>query len=354
MTVAEFMELALYHPECGYYARAAQRSGRDGDFFTSVDVGPLFGAIIAAQLAEMWELLRAGGAGAFDLVEAGAGNGRLAADVLDAAARDHPDLYAHLRVTLVERSAAARQAQAGRLAAHAGRVAAMSATLPADLTGAIYANELLDALPAHVVTRTDNGWREIAVDEQDGVLREVSVPIASDALIAHLRRAGGSVPPGARIEVGLAAAEWMGRAGAALRRGFLLLFDYGDGPRRAEERRAGGTLTAYRAHRSRGDAWLADPGEQDLTVHVDLDAVRAAAAGAGLATLGIVDQTYFLLSLGLVDRLETGHDRRAIRQRLAARTLLMPGGLGSTMKAMLFAKDMGTPKLRGVAAGRLT
>ncbi len=347
------MELALYHPERGYYARAAQRSGRGGDFFTSVDVGPLFGAAIAAQLAEMWDLLRAGGAAAFDLVEAGAGNGRLAADVLDAAARDHQDLYAHLRVTLVERSAAARQAQAGRLAAHAGRIVAMGAALPADMTGAIYANELLDALPAHVVIRTDDGWREIAVGEQDGVLREVSVPISSDALLAQLRHAGGRVPPGARIEVGLAAAEWMGRAGAALRRGFLLLFDYGHDARGAAAR-AGGTLMAYRAHRTGGEAWFADPGEQDLTVHVDLDAVRAAATGAGLTTLGIVDQTYFLLSLGLADRLETGHDRRAVRQRLAARTLMMPGGLGSTMKAMLFAKDVGTPTLRGVAAGRLT
>src|SRR3990170_2046861 len=87
MTAAEFMELALYHPSLGYYSRAEQRSGRAGDFYTSVDVGPLFGEMIAAQLAEMWDVLRSRGADAFDIVEAGAGNGRLARDVMDPAAR---------------------------------------------------------------------------------------------------------------------------------------------------------------------------------------------------------------------------------------------------------------------------
>ena len=86
ITVARFMNLALYDPEDGYYTSAAQRSGKQGDFYTSVDVSPLFGELIAEQLAEMWEVLRSGGADRFDLVEAGAGNGRLARDILDAAA----------------------------------------------------------------------------------------------------------------------------------------------------------------------------------------------------------------------------------------------------------------------------
>lgn len=351
LTVAEFMELALYHPEFGYYCRAEQRSGTHGDFYTSVDVGPLFGATIAAQLAEMWDILQARGARAFDVVEAGAGNGRLAADVLDAAASAHPAMYAHLRLTLVERSAAARRAQAERLAPHAPRVVAMRDTLPDGITGVIYANELLDALPVHVVTRTESGWQEVAVGERDGALEEVAVPVSGPAVTEALSRVHGSARPGDRIELGLAAADWIRAAGAALREGFLLLFDYGRDTRTAAPR---GTLTTYRAHRSRPEAWLEDPGGQDLTVHVDLDAVRRAAADAGLTTSGIVDQTYFLLALGLADRLETGHDRRAVMQRLAARTLMMPGGLGSTMKAMVFAKDVGTPALTGLASGRLT
>lgn len=356
LTVARFMELALYHPEWGYYARAAQRSGRGGDFFTSVDVGPLFGQMIASQLAEMWVILRNGGATTFDLVEAGAGNGRLARDVLDAAALEHPDLYRVVRVTLVERSEAARRAQAEVLAPHASRVAPAGEAIPAGVRGVILANELLDALPVHVVTRTDDGLREIAVGERHGALHETIVPVSSQAVLDHLRESGATVAAGARVEVGLAAAAWMREAAAALDQGFLLLFDYGrdygrDGGRAPSPE---GTLASYRGHTSTSGRWLEDPGAQDLTADVDLGSLRRAAHAGGLVTLGILDQTYFLLSLGLADRVETGHDRRAIGQRLAARTLMMPGGLGSTMKAMVFAKHVGTPPLGGTASGRLT
>src|SRR5437773_2180495 len=105
MTVAAFMDVALYDPTYGYYARAAQRSGRAGDFFTSVDVGSLFGDLLAEQVAEMADLLAAP---AFDLVEAGAGNGRLTADILRALGRAYPAVYRRTRAHLVERSAAAR------------------------------------------------------------------------------------------------------------------------------------------------------------------------------------------------------------------------------------------------------
>jgi SAM-dependent MidA family methyltransferase len=351
LTVAEYMELALYHPEHGYYSRVAQRSGREGDFFTSVDVGPLFGELIAAQLEEMWRVLRAGGAGAFDLVEAGAGNGRLARDVLDAAARQHPDFYANVRLTLVERSPAARDAQRAALGPHLERLVAVRDDLPASVEGVIYANELLDACPVHVVTMTADGLREIVVSEREGVLVEAEARISDPAIVAHLPR----IHAGDRTEVGLAATAWICRAAAALHRGFLLLFDYGHAPGEEHSRaHPEGTLMAYRAHVAEPRHWLAAPGDTDLTAHVDLTAVRRAAEGAGLQTLALVDQTYFLLSLGLADRVETGHDRHAVLQRLAARTLVMPGGLGSTMKAMVFAKGVGAPALRGTASGRLT
>ena len=227
MTAAEFMELALYHPSLGYYSRAEQRSGRAGDFYTSVDVGPLFGEMIAAQLAEMWEVLRSRGAEAFDIVEAGAGNGRLARDVMDRAAREFPEFYRCIRLTLVERSAAARGAQAVRLGPHVGRVAEMRTSLPTGVTGVIYANELLDAFPVHVVTRTPEGLREIAVSERDGMLVESLMPLSSEHLVEHLRSADVVVDVGARVEVALAASAWVAGAAEALSRGFLLLFDYG-------------------------------------------------------------------------------------------------------------------------------
>ena len=355
LTVARFMDLSLYHPELGYYAGPEQRSGRAGDFFTSVDVGPLFGAMIATQLAELWDVVRADGGDAFDLVEAGAGNGRLARDVMDAAAQRFPDFYRSIRLTLVERSEAARRAQIATLGPHAERVAALAPSLPAHVEGAIYANELLDAMPVHVVTRTADGLREVVVCERDGALYESLTPISNKGVDDYLRAGSETVAAGGRVEVGLAAGEWVADAARALGRGFLLLFDYGrEAPELYAAANPAGTLTAYRAHRASADAWLTAPGATDITAHVDLTAVRRTAERCGLATLGIVDQTYFLLSLGLAERLETGHDRRAIGPRLAARTLMMPGGLGSTMKAMVFGKGMGAPRLRGIVSGRLT
>src|SRR5687767_13289030 len=135
ISFAEFMDISLYHPELGYYARAAQKTGRAGDFFTSVDVGPIFGELLAKQLAEMFRLLwpRVEGpepGAVFDLVEAGAGNGRLSRDVLDAAKRNHPEFYSAIRLSLVEQSAAARDAQVETLGPHAPLLVHSAASLP--------------------------------------------------------------------------------------------------------------------------------------------------------------------------------------------------------------------------------
>jgi SAM-dependent MidA family methyltransferase len=351
ISVASFMELALYDPEHGYYAAAAQRSGRHGDFYTSVDVAALFGATIAEQLAELWDLLRKEGADHFDLVEAAAGNARLARDILDAAAERHPKFYERIRLFLIERSLAARRVHREGLGPHAGRLVSSSEDLPSAIDGAIVANELLDALPVAVLQMTEDGLYEVVIGEHGGVLSEEVRPVHDPDLLRTLP----ALEPGQRVEIGCAASSWVRDAAAALSRGFVLLFDYGYTPSPEFFRlHPKGTLMSYRGHRASGEAWLSDPGERDITAHVNLAAVRASAEAHGLTTLGIVDQTYFLLSLGLADRVAAGDDARAIRERLAARTLLMPGGLGDTMKAMVFAKSVGTPALRGLRAGRLT
>src|SRR4051812_49252923 len=159
------MELALYQPELGYYARAAQRSGRAGDFFTSVDVGPLFGELLELQLEEMFQILghqsppstaqspipNPESPQVFDLVEAGAGNGRLSADILRAARTRDGLLYRSIRVHLIEASAAARAAHRDTLGDAAERLASSSVSLPDAFEGVLIANELLDAMAVHQV-----------------------------------------------------------------------------------------------------------------------------------------------------------------------------------------------------------
>jgi SAM-dependent MidA family methyltransferase len=176
LTVAAFMDLALYDPAVGYYARAAQRSGRAGDFFTSVDVGPLFGDLLELQIAEMAGLLESTDSrqstvdsprSTVDLVEAGAGNGRLSADILRSARQRHPDLFGRLRLHLVEASPEARRAQSATLGALASRLSSSSASLPDSFEGVLVANELLDALPVHQVVMREEGLREVYVQAVD-------------------------------------------------------------------------------------------------------------------------------------------------------------------------------------------
>ena len=366
LSFAAYAECVLYHSDLGYYARADSRSGRDGDFFTSVDLGPLFGELLAVQFGEMWRVLAGatGGGGRFALVEAAAGNGRLARDVLDAAAEHDPAFYDAVDLHLVERSRTARDAQPDTLGRHAARIATSGPEVPNGVTGVVFANELLDALPPHVVVMTDDGLREVYVDVDAprGGLVERLGPLSDASVEEHVSSCDIRLEPGWRAEVCPAAVAWVRGAARALSRGFLLLIDYGH---EAEElysaTHAAGTLTTYRRHRVRNEPaggtppWLAEPGERDITAHVDLTAVRRTAEREGLGTLGVLDQTCFLLGLGALDRVAADDGVAGLRRRLALKSLLVPGGLGSTHKVLVFGKGVGAPRLAGcVQAGRAT
>ena len=364
LTTAKFMELALYHPTLGYYTRAPRRTGRAGDFYTSVDVGPQFGALLATQINEMCRLLASAGSTAFDLVEVGAGNGQLARDLLDAAESTYPELYAVTRLTLVETSAAARAAQPGTLGRHQAKLVASAATMPDRISGAILANELLDALPTHAVSMTSEGLREFYVDLAGNRFVERTGPPSSPALADYLARLDVDLPVGWRGEINLAAVEWVRTAARRLERGFVILIDYGHPADQLYSQSHGaGTLTTFHRHlvgamgddphQPDGPAWLAHPGEQDITAYVDLTSVRAVAEAEGLDVLGVLDQSYFLLGLGALDDPDTGAaSTDALKQRLALKSLLVPGGLGSTHKVLLLGKQVGVPPLQGCSFHR--
>jgi SAM-dependent MidA family methyltransferase len=368
LTVADFMDLALYAPEVGYYARAVQRSGRTGDFFTSVDAGPVFGALLAERFAAWWRAMgptsapACGGPPApegsaatplagparVDLVEAAAGNGRLTRDILDAAARRQGDFYRCCVAHLVERSAGARAAQTRVLASHGSRLAYSGDELPSSIDGIVFANELLDAFPVHLVEMGGGGLMEVYVDLHRDRLVDRPGPLSSPALAAYLTESGVTLAAGARAEVNLAAPAWVADVAARLRRGYLVIIDYGyEAAELYSEARSRGTLASYHRHlvdtpeadAEARPAWLADPGNRDLTAHVDFTAVRRAAERAGLETVTVASQTRFLLDVlegsPLVAEL-SAPDRLA--DRLALKTLLMPGGLGTTLTVMVFAK----------------
>jgi SAM-dependent MidA family methyltransferase len=328
-----------------------------------VDVGPIFGQLLATQFAEMWRVIKGDGkvfrpdraknlpVPFFDLVEAGAGSGRLSRDVLDAAETHDPEFYSAIRLSLVERSPAARAAQTETLGPHASRLVYSDAILPETVTGVIFANELLDALPTHVVVMTPSGLREVYVDlADDGRFIEQAGELSTPRLAEYLARAGAEMRVGWRAEVTLATEDWTKTAARSLRMGFLVLIDYGhDEGELYGASHAAGTLTSFKKHSQLADV-LQEPGETDITAHVDLTAVTRAARQEGLDVLARLDQTYFLLGLGITEL-----DGLSLHQRLGLKTLLLPGGLGSTHKVLIFGKAVGKPSLKGCSyAVRLT
>ena len=284
----------------------------------------------------------------FQLVESGAGNGRLSRDVLDAAARRDRQFYDAVSVCLVERSATARDAHAATLGPHAAKLTWSSADLPAAITGILFANELLDAFPVHVVEMANDGLGEVYVDVNGAALTTRVGRPSSTRLQQYFDDLGISLHPGVRVEVNLAAIDWIHEAASRLAGGFAVLIDYGREARALYEGpHASGTLTTF--HRQMADlpdasgsgapAWLSEPGTRDLTTHVDFTTLRREAARAGLSVSPPVSQSRYLLDLversGLLQDL--ARDDR-LRDRLALKTLLVPGGLGSSHSVIELAR----------------
>ena len=341
ITFARFMALALGHPVHGYYSRADLAWGARGDYETSPEVHPIFGYLWARQIEECWERLDR--PARFDLVEVGAGSGAFSTAMLTWLRARAPQCFAAVRPVLLD--------------GHPNRLAAQRATLeaaglsaehalfddwlarPKRVTGIVISNEFFDALPVHLVTRHGEDLREwyVARDEQDtDALTLVEAAPSTPDLAAHFSRLGITPGDGARAEVGLASFEAMRRIAAKVERGYVLTIDYGYEARDlyASWRREG-TLMAFRAHSPIPDP-LSEPGRTDLTYHVDLTSLAAAAlaTGDGWHAAPPTSQAEALTVLGLPDALRVAESRagadalRFLADRRAAETLTDPTALG--------------------------
>ncbi len=293
---ARFMELALYAPGHGYYEKSLNQIGRRGDFITSVSVGPLFGELLAFQFSRWLAPLQEPGQ-PLQIVEAGAHTGQLAADVLAALRASSPTLHQSLQYWIVEPSPARREVQQAQLAAFDNvRWFAELAALPSPVRGVIFSNELLDAFPVHPCAWNSSRrrWEErgVALDGDAFTwtqLPEPSLPPPDfpEALLDVL-------PDGYTVELAPSATRWWREAAMALSHGRLMTIDYGGVLEELlNPGRTRGTLRAYSRHRVSGDV-LADPGEQDLTAHVNFTEVRSAGEAAGLQTEAFTTQGRFL------------------------------------------------------------
>jgi SAM-dependent MidA family methyltransferase len=352
ITFAEFMREALSHQQWGYYSRGETR--RFPDYYTSVDVHPIFGRLLARQLDEVWRLMDR--PEPFWIVEAAAGTGRLASHILDFAARELCDFYASLRYVAVERSEARRVAQAVALEAHIACARAESAaelplTIPA---GCILSNELLDALPLHRVMVKQGVLREAYVALRDGELAEEFGSLSTPEIAAYFHEQGIALAEGQEAEAGLDVCRWIEETGQRLGRGVVLTVDYGYEARELySDWHMRGTLLAYAEHRVSEDL-LRAPGEQDLTAHVNFTALDLWGRRKGLARTGSVSQMAFLVALGKANEFADLYEPDAneverTRARLQLKTLIHPDGMGETFQVFVQHKGMDSPRLTGLA-----
>ncbi|MGO8698246.1 MAG: class I SAM-dependent methyltransferase [Limisphaerales bacterium] len=302
MTFARFMEAALYAPGLGYYEQP-RGPGRAGDFFTSVSVGPLFGQLLAFQFAQ-W-LDTALPAGNVQIVEAGAHDGRLAADILGWLERRRPDLLARLEYCLLDPSPVRRRWQEETLRRWAGQTAWITNITDigtSQVCGVIFSNEFLDALPVHRLAwnASARNWQEWRVDAagERFVWRmgELSAEAAKN-LPKVPEELAPVLPDGFILELSPLAAAWWSAAAKALRRGRLLTLDYGTAAEAGlRPDRVQGTLRAFAHHSVSADV-LASPGRQDLTADIDFSALEEAGQAAGLRTAGRWRQAQFLTQI---------------------------------------------------------
>jgi len=352
ITFAEFMRECLYHPVHGYYSRTSAR--RFGDYYTSVDVHPIFGRLLARQFAEMWKLL--GSPRTFAVVESAAGVGRLAGHILDFSARELPGFYAALHYVAVERSSARRAHHAAQIGSHvaAGRASTADEIPAAISAGCIFSNELLDALPVHRVIMERGTLREIFVGFENARFIEQRQNPSLPALREYFTEQGVTLAEGQQAEVCFEACDWIECAGRALQRGFVLTIDYGHEASilyNADHNR--GTLLAYRDH-TVSENILAAPGEQDLTSHVNFTAVNLWGRRTGLACSGLVTQSQFLVALGRANEFSDLYDpgqteTEKLRARLLLKNLIHPEGLGEKFQVLIQDKGIAAPQLTGLS-----
>ena len=344
---SRYMEMALYQPGLGYYSAGLHKLGESGDFITAPEIGSLFAACLARQVAELADRL-----GDYDILEAGAGSGQLAADLLKELAPDRlPGRY-----RVLERSADLRQLQRQRIEAEvpglADRVEWLDQPPKTDWQGVLIANEVLDALAVERFQVAENGLEQICVTLQNGQFGWASraAPAELQHAVEHVMT-GIETPlqPGYRSEINLHTGHWLSAISSQMSRGLALFIDYGHS--RSEfylPQRSDGTLMCHYRHRAHGDVFFW-PGLQDITAWVDFTALAEAADFCGLEVEGYCSQTMFLLACGL-DRILAGRNLKGADDgpelSAQARQLTLPGMMGEKFQVMGLGRGLERP-LRG-------
>ncbi len=353
---AQFMEWCLYHPEYGYYRSEKTRIGRDGDYYTSPCIHPLFGHLIARQVFQMAEIV---GKEAFDVVEMGGDRGFLCKDILDWAEKSSPAFYKRLRYYLIETADHFLKEQKERLSEweRKGKVFWLDPKEFRDeklrIQGCFLSNELVDSFPVHRVVFDQGQLREIYVSQEDGQLGEALGKPSDPRISDYLTSMNVILEEGQKAEVNLQALDWMEKVGRCLKKGFVLTIDYGY---LADElytpSRRDGTLLCYYQHQASLNPYER-LGDQDITSHVNFSSLIKKGEETGLHFTGLVPQYRFVIGLGMLQEMQSLErdlsEIDGLRLRLSLKHLIEPeAGMGQVFKVLIQHKAIEKPQLDGL------
>jgi SAM-dependent MidA family methyltransferase len=356
-----FMEQALYHPELGYYSSGRCAIGRRGDYFTNISVGPLFGRLLAAQFAEMWESM--GRPDDFVVVEQGGHHGDFARDVLGAVRERARDFFSALRYWIIEPFPILRKRQGETLRDFSEKLRWEKSLVDLEpFCGVHFSNELLDAMPVHLISRvaqpsslrrigspgssrrslcySDADWQERSVVESGAGFGFVTTPITDGELRLHLNTIPRHSSGPYETEVNLAALKWIESLAQKLIRGYVLAVDYGysrDDFYAPE--RTSGTLQCYAHHRIIRSP-LTGVGDVDITAHVDWTSVASCGEKHGLGVAGFTDQHHFATGVAAALMPEQFDANADAGTRRALQTLLHPEFLGKTFQFLALTRNV--------------
>ncbi|RJP59460.1 MAG: SAM-dependent methyltransferase [Deltaproteobacteria bacterium] len=351
ITFAEYMDMALYHPVHGYYNSSGEKIGKDGDYYTSPHVHPVFGQLIARLLYQMWNIM--GEISDFTIVEAGAGKGFLCCDILDYARRQLPDFYESLTYNIIEISSHFSATQKELMKSHSDKNKVIWYS-PDDFgkrdfcfNGCYLSNELLDSFPFNMVKMEEGRLKEVYVTlNKSGFMEELG-ELSTPALEQYFTNLDITLEEGQKAEVNLGIFDWLKEIHSAMGKGFVITIDYGY---TADELfapyRTDGTISCYYRHTVNHNPYIR-PGFQDITAHVDFTTLIETGEKMNLKKTLYLEQYRFLIALGLldtIDDLEKNKHNLSIleyyKEKLAMKNFLMPGGMGVLFKVLIQQKGV--------------
>ncbi|MBI3397961.1 MAG: SAM-dependent methyltransferase [Deltaproteobacteria bacterium] len=371
ITFAEFMEIALYWPDKGYYTSDRVRWGKHGDYLTNSDISPVFSKLLASQLYQMWDILRC--PSQFTVVEIGAGRGDLSFQVEDVVEDLFPEFHKAVDFKLVDlnpgrRSIEKNVAQLDKNSTHISEPPNGVKAVPTgkankkfschsaieeiepNIIGCIISNELVDAFPIHRVIEMD-GLKEVYVDyESAGFIEAIEEP-STQSLNDYFDRLGVKIGYGQRGEVNLHAIDWIKSIGAFLDKGFVITIDYGLPAKELFQPGRGSNLQCHYRH-TMNDNPFQRIGYQDITSKVDFTTLTMSGRDAGLEVAGFTTQFYFLMGLGILEELKetaelTINNLETFKWNQGIKELMMSGGMGDDFKVLIQHKGIENPLLKG-------